>query len=63
MSARAISLKAMRRRGYNITRVVIVGTGPTAQRLFAVMQNDAGFGYKVCGFLTMNVPIIFRGNI
>lgn len=26
-------IKALRRRGYNFTRVAIVGTGPTAQRL------------------------------
>ncbi len=55
-------LKAMRRRGYNITRVVIVGTGPTAQRLFAAMQNDAGFGYKVCGFFDDECPDHFPGK-
>ena len=49
-------LKAYRRRGYNFTRVVIVGTGNTASRLYSAMQTDAGFGYKVCGFFDAERP-------
>ena len=43
-------LKRYRRRGYNFTRVVIIGTGATAQRLFDNMRKDAGFGYQVMAF-------------
>lgn len=45
-------VKLIRRRGYNFLRVAIVGTGPTATRLFNEMQSDAGFGYKVLGFFS-----------
>ena len=38
-------LKAYRRRGYNFTRVVIVGTGTNAVRLADNMKKDTGFGY------------------
>lgn len=43
-------LKQYRRRGYNFSRAVIVGTGPTAVRLYKEMLNDVGFGYRVLGF-------------
>ena len=43
-------LKNYRRRGRNFTRVVIVGTGPTAERLYQEMHSDAGFGYRFMGF-------------
>lgn len=43
-------LKSYRRRGYNFERVIIIGTGPTARRLFDNMRKDAGFGYHVMGF-------------
>ena len=45
-------IKALRRRGYNFTRVAIVGTGPTAIRLMEELQSDEGFGYKVLGFFS-----------
>ena len=45
-------VKSIRRRGYNFLRVAIVGTGPTAMRLFNELQSDAGFGYKVLGFFS-----------
>ncbi|MCX4263495.1 MAG: undecaprenyl-phosphate glucose phosphotransferase [Muribaculaceae bacterium] len=44
------ALKAYRRRGFNFTRVVIVGTGRTARRLYEAMSTDAGFGYCVMCF-------------
>ncbi|MBO4977776.1 MAG: undecaprenyl-phosphate glucose phosphotransferase [Muribaculaceae bacterium] len=44
------ALKAYRRRGFNYTKVAIVGTGPTAMRLFDAMRADSGFGYNVMGF-------------
>ena len=43
------ALKAMRRRGFNFTRVVIIGTGPSARRLYTAMETDAGFGYRIVG--------------
>ena len=48
--AGSYALKSYRRRGFNYTRVVIVGTGRTAQRLYEAMRNDAGFGYCVMCF-------------
>ncbi len=47
-------VKAYRRKGYNFARVVIVGTGPTAARLYESMEQDAGFGYRVLGFFDDN---------
>ncbi len=44
------AIKEYRRRGFNYTRVVIIGTGRTATRLYASMQRDTGFGYRVLGF-------------
>ena len=43
-------LKHFRRKGRNIVKVVIVGTGSTAKRLHEAMAQDEGFGYKICGF-------------
>lgn len=43
-------LKAYRRRGYNFTKVVIVGTGENAVRLADSMRKDAGFGYNIRAF-------------
>ncbi|MCD8385915.1 MAG: undecaprenyl-phosphate glucose phosphotransferase [Bacteroidales bacterium] len=56
-------IKALRRRGYNFTRVAIVGTGPTAQRLAQEIQSDAGFGYKVLGFFSDNPEPDFPGHV
>lgn len=49
-----IALKTYRRHGYNFARVVIVGTGATARRLYENMQRDSGYGYKVLGFFDDN---------
>ncbi len=46
----SFALKQYRRMGFNFTRVVIIGTGPTARRLYDTMETDAGFGYRVLGF-------------
>lgn len=48
--AGAYALKEYRRRGYNYTRVVIVGSGANGERLAASLMNDSGFGYKILGF-------------
>ncbi len=44
-------LKAYRRRGRNYLRVLIVGTGETARRLYAEMKNDPSYGYHIMGFV------------
>lgn len=44
-------LKNYRRHGGNYLRVLIVGTGPTARRLYREMNNDPAFGYRVMGFV------------
>lgn len=56
-------IKAIRRRGYNYTRVAIVGTGPTAQRLAQEIQSDTGFGYKILGFFSDDPLPDFKGNV
>lgn len=45
-------LKYYRSHGYNFTRVIIVGTGPTARYLYNEMRSDAGFGYRFEGFFS-----------
>lgn len=55
-------LKAYRRKGYNFARVVIVGTGPTALRLYESMKNDPGFGYAVLGFFDDAPDPAFQGS-
>lgn len=49
-----LALKHFRRKGYNFVRVVIIGTGPSARRLFDALQQDAGFGFKVMAFFDSN---------
>ncbi len=56
------ALKAYRRRGGNFTRVVIIGTGPTAKRLEAAMKEDPGFGYKILGFFDDAPDPAFNGT-
>lgn len=49
------AVKAYRRRGFNFTRVVIVGTNQSAQRLCNELESDPGFGYRVLGFFDDNL--------
>ncbi len=49
-TATRMALKHMRNLGWNYTRVVIVGTNPTARRLYRALTNDSGYGYRVLGF-------------
>lgn len=44
------ALKSYRRRGFNFSKVVIVGTGTAAERLYNSMLTDSGYGYRVLGF-------------
>ncbi len=45
-------LKVLRRRGYNFLRVVVVGGGPTAQRLIEEIKSNAGFGLNIVGIFS-----------
>lgn len=56
------ALKIYRRRGYNYTRIVIIGTGSTAMRLAEAMQHDPGFGYAVLGFFDKTPAPKFNGK-
>lgn len=47
-------LKKFRKSGRNFSRVVIVGTGETAMRLYDSLLTDAGYGYIVSGFFDYN---------
>ena len=64
-----VLLKKIRRRGRNFSRVAIVGTGPTACRLCREMKSDAGFGYKIMGFIDRKPdpdfpwPDLYAGNL
>lgn len=55
-------IKAYRRRGYNFTRAVIIGTNKTAVRLYQDMLSDTGFGYRVLGFFDRYPHPDFRGD-
>lgn len=43
-------VKNYRRRGYNFTRAVIVGTNRTSERLRDELNSDPGYGYRMLGF-------------
>lgn len=64
-----ILLKRLRRRGRNYVRVLIVGTGPTACRLYKALKSDAGFGFRLIGFVDYGFapdfpyPGLYAGSI
>ncbi len=68
-SATRMAIKLLRRRGYNFCRVIIIGTGTTAVRLYQELLNDAGFGYRVIGFFDDGCPPdfprpdLYRGTV
>ena len=43
-------VKNYRRKGFNYTRTVIIGTNPTSERLREELESDPGFGYRLMGF-------------
>lgn len=61
MTSRLI-LKHLRNAGWNYSRVVIVGTNPTAQRLYKALTNDNGYGYRVLGFFDKYPTEDFTGE-
>lgn len=68
-SGARMALKQLRRRGYNYSRVVIVGTGTTGERLYEEMRKDLGFGYRIMGFFdnevspTFHLRDLYRGSL
>ena len=55
IAARSL-LKHYRRRGGNMRRVVIIGCGSTAERLYGCLTADDGFGVDVQGFFDIYCP-------
>ena len=41
----------LRKRGYNLKHVVIVGGGDTAKRYLKVIQDDLDYGYRAIGYI------------
>lgn len=55
-------LRTFRRRGINICKVIIFGTGEPARRLAQEMSDNETFGYRVLGFFDTKRPDDFNGN-
>lgn len=55
-------LKQLRNAGWNFSRVIIVGTNPTARRLHYALTNDNSYGYRVLGFFDKTPYLDFKGN-
>ena len=61
--------KRFRRRGRNYSRIIIVGCGSTACRLYEQMKSDEGFGYRCLGFFDSWCPPgfplkhLYKGNL
>ena len=53
-------VKGYRRRGFNYTSIVIVGTNPTSERLLEQLESDSGYGYKALGFFDTECLDDFR---
>lgn len=46
-----ILLTSIRRRGYNFRQVLIVGTGPNAERIIQSLRRNVHWGYRPCALL------------
>ncbi len=55
-------IKRMRGRGRNYSRVVIVGTNPTARRLGESITTDESYGYRLLGFFDKTPAPGFKGT-
>ena len=55
-------LKYMRGQGRNFSRVVVVGTNPTARRLGESLTFDESYGYRLLGFFDKSPAPGFRGT-
>lgn len=60
-------IRSMRRRGFNSSNVLIVGTGETARRIYKNLRSSDGFGVNILGFAgtvpTDGLPAPFLGTI
>ena len=55
-------MKYFRRRGYNYLKVVIIGTGSTAAKLVANLEENTSYGYRITGFFSPYKPADFKGE-
>lgn len=55
-------MKYFRRKGYNFVKVVIIGTGSTAAKLVANMEENTSYGYRIVGFFSPYKPADFKGD-
>lgn len=55
-------VKQMRRKGKYRTRVAIVGTNISSQRLTEALLRDDGFGYNIVGHFDEEKPADFKGK-
>ena len=53
-------LKQYRRHGGNLRRVVIIGCGGTARRLYDELMSDTGYGVELQGFFDIYCPPDFN---
>ena len=44
-------LMKLREKGYNLRKVIIIGTGKTAERITEVIQKHKIYGYKIAGYI------------
>ncbi len=61
-------IKEYRRHGRNFSRIIIVGSNPTANLLYETLTSDVGFGYSIMGFFDdkkdPNTPKeLYRGSL
>lgn len=61
-SVSRLCLKRYRNHGYNFSRVVIVGTNPTAMRLAEALASDSGYGFRIMGFCDTERSKGFKGH-
>ena len=55
-------VRSMRKKGYNRTRVAIVGTNSTSVRLAEAMKKDERYGFDIIGFFDDEKLPEFQGN-
>lgn len=50
-----VALRSLRRRGFNVKRLLVVGAGHLGLRVVKAANNNLSYGYKVVGLLDDNV--------
>lgn len=48
-----VTRRVLHRKGIGVRRVIIIGTGPVADRLAAALQSNPALGYEFKGFVTL----------